>query len=240
MTRQPGIDALRGMAMLAMLAYHAAFDLQHFGWLHANPYADARWISARCVILSSFLLCLGLSLAQRRWQEPTAWQRFAWRWAQIAAAALLVSLGSYLVFPNSFISFGVLHGMALMLPILLLTRGLGRGQWWLALLAVLLWLSWRHPLFDSRWSNWVGLVTHKPITEDYVPLLPWIAVAWAGAALGQVRTNGTPAAAVLALNRLPSPAWLLQLSRWPLSFYLLHQPVLFGLLWLAGLWLRPT
>jgi len=41
------------------------------------------------------------------------------------------------------------------------------------------------PFFDSRLTNWIGLMTHRPATEDYVPVLPWIGVMWWGMAAGQ-------------------------------------------------------
>ena len=83
-----------------------------------------------------------------------------------------------------------------------------------------------HPFFDSRWTNWVGLVTHKPVTEDFVPLLPWLGVMWWGAAAGQwllAHRRGWLAGAVA---RPLAP--LAALGRWPLSFYMLHQPLLIG------------
>lgn len=38
--------------------------------------------------------------------------------------------------------------------------------------------------FNAPWLNWLGLITRKPITEDYVPLLPWMGVMWWGVAAG--------------------------------------------------------
>ena len=55
--------------------------------------------------------------------------------------------------------------------------GLGLGLLGL-LLAVLLPQLVQHPFFDTRLTNWIGLVTHKPITEDFVPVLPWLGVMW--------------------------------------------------------------
>jgi uncharacterized membrane protein len=71
------------------------------------------------------------------------------------------------------------------------------------------------------------------VTEDYVPLLPWLGVMWWGLAAGQW---------LLArrfewiAGRLAAPlAPLAVLGRWSLSFYMLHQPVLIGALmaWMA-------
>lgn len=220
-SRYERLDALRGAWMLWMAGFHFCFDLAWFRLAGWDFYRDPVWTTQRTLILSGFLFWAGLSqgLALAAGQSSRAFWR---RWTQIAAAALLVSLGSWVAFPRSWISFGVLHAFVLLLP--LLRFGVARWPAWalLALALVGAALPWglQHPLFDSRWTNWVGLVTHKPITEDFVPLLPWLAPAMLG---------------LLAARRADwlrgsAPGPLVALGRWPLSFYLLHQPVL-----LAGL-----
>src|SRR5690606_32661908 len=96
-----------------------------------------------------------------------------------------VTAGSALMFPRSFIYFGVLHGMAVMLIIARLTAPWKRWLWPLGALALAMPHAVQDPFFDSRWTNWIGLVTAKPITEDYVPLLPWLGVMWWGLAATQ-------------------------------------------------------
>jgi uncharacterized membrane protein len=91
----------------------------------------------------------------------------------------------------------------------------------LALLAIALPQFVQHPVFDTRWTHWVGLVTHKPVTEDYVPVLPWLGAML----LGFVATRMRP-----QLWQGAAPRPLAVLGRWSLSFYMLHQPVLIGLL----------
>ncbi len=55
------LDTLRGLAIVAMIGYHFCFDLRYFGLLRANLEYDWRWITARTIILSSFLLIAGVS-----------------------------------------------------------------------------------------------------------------------------------------------------------------------------------
>jgi len=112
--RFDALDALRGLAMLWMTGFHFVFDLNHFGWVIQDFYRDPFWTWQRTLIVSLFLLCAGMGQAIAAAQGQS-WQRFWRRWAWVAGAALLVSMGSWLVFPNSFIYFGVLHGLALML-----------------------------------------------------------------------------------------------------------------------------
>nr|WP_260501830.1 heparan-alpha-glucosaminide N-acetyltransferase [Aquabacterium sp. J223] len=220
------LDALRGAAIVWMAAFHLGFDLAHFGLWRQDFYRDPLWTVQRTAIVSLFLFVAGLSLAVARHQGQP-WHRFWRRWAQVAGAALLVSAGSALMFPRSWISFGVLHGIAVMLVLLRLAAPLGRWLWPLGLLALLLPWVVQHPAFDGRWLNWTGLVTRKPVTEDYVPLLPWIGVMAWGLAAGQWllarRRHWLDAALAPAVRPLAV------LGRWSLSFYLLHQPVLIGL-----------
>ena len=231
------LDALRGFALVWMAVFHFCFDLSTYRLLDANFYQDALWTTQRTLILSLFLLCAGAGQAVAT-SQGQSWARFGRRWAQVLGCALLVSLGSWFMFPRSYISFGVLHGMAVMLIVARVSAPLRGWLWPLGLLAVYLPQFIQHPFFDTRLTNWVGLVTHKPITEDYVPVLPWLGVMWWGVAAGRWALAHRPQwlgagdAAATGLRRS-----LVVLGRWSLSYYLLHQPVMIGLL-AAFVWWR--
>jgi uncharacterized membrane protein len=227
--RYDRLDALRGFAIVWMALFHFAFDLNHFGWLTPRQdfYRDPFWTGQRTVIVTLFLLCVGLGQAAAL-DAGQRWPRFWRRWAQIAGCALLVSIGSAWMFPRSWISFGVLHGIAVMIVVARLAAPLGAVLWPLGAACLLLPRFVHDPLFDSRWTNWVGLVTHKPVAEDYVPVLPWLGVVLWGLAAGQwlLRRHRTR-----LVGTLPSPLRpLAALGRWSLTFYMLHQPVLIGVL----------
>jgi len=221
------LDALRAVAIVWMAVFHFCFDLNHFGFTKQNFYVDPFWTLQRSAIVSLFLFVAGVGQAIAL-EQRQPWPRFWRRWAQVAGCAVLVTLGSLWMFPRSYISFGVLHCIAVALLVMRVSGGAGRWLWPMGLAAILLPLFVRSPWFDTRLTNWIGLVTAKPITEDYVPLLPWLGVMWWGLAAGRW---------VLARRRawlggaLPAAlAPLATLGRWSLSFYMLHQPVLIGLL----------
>jgi uncharacterized membrane protein len=228
-SRIEGIDTLRGLAIVAMIAYHFAFDLRFFGLIRADFENDPFWLGARATIVSSFLLLVGVSLVlAREFNVPT--RGFARRVALIALCALAVTIGSYAVFPERFIYFGILHCIAfasvLARPLAgrpLLAMALGT-----AVIAAGLVLS--HPCFDTRANSWIGFNTVKPATEDFVPLFPWLGVVLLGIALGHglVRQDFAP---VAPLARAPQA--LRWLGRHSLVVYMLHQPMLLGLLWLV-------
>lgn len=235
--RLDAIDTLRGVALVWMAAYHFCFDLNNFGFARLDFYRDPFWTLQRTAILSLFLFCAGMGQAVASCRAQP-WSRFWLRWSQIAACAVLVSAGSWWMFPQSYIYFGVLHAMAVMLLLARLTAGW--GAWLLVLIplvmllpygaASLLPLSPWDALFNAPTLNWLGLITRKPVTEDYVPLMPWLGVVWCGVLVGRRWMRETASEpAWQAFGPWSALAWLGRRSLW---VYMLHQPVLLGALWL--------
>jgi uncharacterized membrane protein len=233
-TRFDRLDALRGAAIVWMAVFHFCFDLNHYRLLSPvqNFYADPFWTLQRAVIVTLFMFTAGVSQAVAL-DAGQGWPRFRKRWLQIAGCALLVSAGSALMFPKSWISFGVLHGFAVMLVLARLAAPWRGWLWPLGLLLLLLPHVVQHPFFDTRLTNWIGLVTRKPVTEDFAPVLPWLGVMLWGLAGGQwLLVHRRKALS----GALPAPLQpLAALGRWSLTFYMLHQPLLIGALlaWLA-------
>ena len=229
------LDALRGFAVVWMTLFHFCFDLNQFGYTQQNFYTDIFWTGQRTVIVSLFLFCAGLGQAVAV-QQGQSLQRFWRRWLQVAGCALLVTAGSYWMYPKSFIYFGVLHAIAVMLLVARLTSGWGRWLWLAGGLvfalkfiapyahAAYLGIDFLHaPAF-----NWLGFISRKPVTEDHVPLLPWLGVMWWGMAAGQQLLAQRPQWLKRTVPTAAAPlAWL---GRWSLSWYMLHQPVLIGAL----------
>ncbi|GAA6141068.1 heparan-alpha-glucosaminide N-acetyltransferase [Hydrogenophaga sp. 5NK40-0174] len=233
------IDILRALAMVWMTVYHFCYDLDYFGLIEQDIFGDPFWTTQRTIILGTFLFTAGLSQAVAL-EQGQGWARFWRRWWQVAGAAMLVTLATMVMFPRSFIFFGVLHGIAVMLIVVRLTAHW--GQWlWLAgagCVAAARYAplalensSWRD-LFDGPMLNWLGWVTHKPVTEDYVPLLPWLAAIWWGMAAGQWILRHQPQwLGGQGAGSITSP--LAVMGRWSLTYYLLHQPIMIGCLWLG-------
>ena len=227
------LDALRGLAIGWMVLFHLGFDLNHFGLVpKQNFYTDPLWTVQRTCIVSLFLFCAGVGQAIAL-SQGQGWPRFWRRWSQVAGCALLVTAGSYLMFPRSFITFGVLHGIALMLIVTRLTAGWGRWLWLAGLVAIVLPRVAATPALEGPGFDWIGLVTRKPITEDYVPLLPWLGVMWWGLAAGRWLLAHRPDVLGGRLGAGLHP--FAMAGRWPLSIYMLHQPLFIGILML---WLK--
>ncbi len=227
------LDALRGVAIAWMTVYHFCFDLNHFGWIKQNFYQDPVWTWQRSAIVSMFLLCAGAGQAVALHQGQS-WSRFWRRWAQVAGCALLVSIASYIMYPKSWIYFGVLHGIAVMLIVVRLTAHWGAWLWPLGGLAIAskfianyaVSMSANLQFFNEKGFNILGWVSKLPMTEDYVPIFPWLGVMWWGVAAAQWLLKNRPT--VLTGQLPPAAKWLAFLGTWSLTFYMLHQPVMIG------------
>ncbi len=219
--------------MVWMTLFHFSFDLNHFGYIKQNFLIDPFWTWQRTVILSLFVFTAGVSQAVAVHQGQS-WPRFWQRWWWVAGSALLVSGGSYLMYPNTFIYFGVLHGIAVMLILVRVTAGWGDWLWLLGLLAIatkyiaesVLLMGTSADLFNSIGLNWLGLITAKPVTEDYVPLIPWLGVMWWGMAAGTWVARSRRH--WLTLNPSSTGRALSAMGRHSLIYYLVHQPVMIG------------
>jgi len=225
------VDALRGVAILAMIVYHFSWDLSFLRLIQTDITIEPGWQWFARGIAGSFLVLVGIGLAlahEGRFNRAA----FLRRLAKVAGAALAVTLVTFLAFPESYIFFGILHCITvssiLALPFL-------RAPVWLALTAaaasivlpfVLIGPQWDHP-----WLDWLGLGVRDPVTNDYVPIMPWFGMVLIGVAVGKLMLRSRWRED-LARWRVTGPAGrvLTWAGRQSLPIYLIHQPILLGAL----------
>ena len=232
--RIPALDIARSLALLCMAIYHFTFDLELFGFVESGTVFSQPWRGFAMGIAASFLFLAGVSLVLAH--DPIARMRpFLRRLAIIMGCALVITIATLVVFPAAFIFFGILHSIALAsvvglalrrLPVVVL---LGMGLFVLILPNV-----FRAPLFDQPALLWLGLQTRNPVSNDFVPFFPWFAPFLFGMAAAKWAVG----AGVLArVAQIAQGKWAKALG-WPgrhsLAVYMIHQPVLLGLVWGAS------
>lgn len=232
--RIPLIDWLRGFALVAMAVYHFTWDLGYFGYIDPSTATTGGWRFFARMIASSFLFLAGFSLvlAHARGLRP---KPFMIRLARILAAALVITAGTWFAFPDTFIFFGILHAIAAASVIGLIFLRLPVAAILVAAVAVTAApLYLRAPVFDHPALWWVGLSLHIPRSNDYVPLLPWLAPFLAGMAACRLLLAGKLAEQLAAIGTGVHSRWITLLEkagRHSLAIYLVHQPVLIALLY---------
>ncbi len=222
--RLPLIDAVRGVLLVAMASYHFSWDLANVRLVSWGVAVDPLWRAYAAAIAGGFLLLSGVSfrLAERGGFDPV---RYGIRLLRLALAAVAVSIATYLVFPDAWVFFGILHMMllaSLLAP--LLVRLPDALLILVAAVALVLPHVWWSPVFDGIGWGFLGLAETPPVTYDLVPLFPWIAPYILGLVIGgHLAGRG-------AERPMPHGArWLVGLGRYSLVFYLVHQPLLYGL-----------
>lgn len=223
--RAAALDIVRGVAIAAMVVYHAAWDADFLGLAPAGFFTGWGWDWFRYAILSSFLLLVGVGLVLAHGDGFRA-RRFWRRFALIAACAGLITASSALAFPRHMIVFGVLHGIALSS---LLGLAFLRLPWFvtgLAGAAVIAAGALSFPVFDTPALGWIGFRATPPASRDFVPLVPWFGVVLLGMALARLRR---PLPAKLSEHRPATAAGrgLAFAGRHSLLVYMVHQPILF-------------
>jgi uncharacterized membrane protein len=226
-----------------MITFHFTFDLKAWGspvvkdWALGLP--QLWWEQAPNAIGSSFLALAGASIWLRTQKKPKAaggkplWLSPV---ARVAAAAALVSLGTAVAYPAEPIWFGVLHCIALASLLLLPLRGLRPAAGLAFTAAWLAFGAWAiaKDAGGSPWLHWLLPRTETPVGDHY-PLAPWGGVLWLGYFLAAWLRGAEGWLARFEGRGPPALSWL---GRHSLAIYLLHQPVMIGLLWAAGV-IRP-
>jgi uncharacterized membrane protein len=229
--RLAAVDMARGLAIAQMVVYHFCYDLNHFGWLHATMTREPGWIAWRSAIVAQFLFLVGVSLTLRRGSAAADGTLFTWRWLQIAGCAALVSAGSALIFGPSWIWFGVLHFVVVAQLLVAPLRRLGLPNLPLGAALLVLGTQVQIGAFTPVALSWIGFSPVKPVTEDFVPLMLWIGVVVIGLGAGNIWQESTGRFAERLRTFKGGPLWpVAAIGRWPLTIYMVHQPLLFGVL----------
>jgi len=224
---------VRGVAILLMIVYHFSWDLSFFHLADLRVWEDPAWRWFASIIVTMFLSVTGLAqvLAAERGRTPGVFWR---RLGLIVACAAIVSAATYWIDPASYIFFGILHHIALASVVALIVLPLPSVV--LLGLAVLCFAApyfLTGPPFAVPWLLWLGLNPTPPLSVDYVPFLPWFGMPLLGMAAGRLMIAGGRVPGVLQWRPADPVSRLLHFAgRRSLAIYMLHQPLLFGALYL--------
>ena len=241
------VDILRGLAVIAMIAYHTIWDLVYVHGVEVGDfgaYTQTRFIIQRTIrwsfiILSGFCFQMG--------------KRKLKRGLTVLGGGVIITLVTMVVMPDYPIHLGVLtfigSAMVLCIP---LDRVFRHVPGWLGFgISLLLFLATEHvpegllgqgswtvampqQLYSNYFTAWLGMPSLAFYSSDYVPVIPWLFSFWMGY-FAYSCFKKWDMLQYLSCLRFEPLEWV---GRNALIIYMLHQPVIYGVLYVIFLLIR--
>ena len=208
------LDQIRGFAVFLMIVFHIFYDLSSYGYLKIDFNKDFFWYLFPRVIVFLFLFSVGMSLPLVNLPKIN-WKKYWIRILKISFFALLISISTYIMFPKTWVYFGTLHCIALTSIMALPFLKLPKTSLLIALVLLL-----PSMIFNIN-IPWFTL-GHKSM--DYIAPFPWFGVVTLGIFAYHFNFHKYDTSNFF-LNKPLS-----FLGRYALWIYLVHQPLIFGII----------
>lgn len=213
-TRSLLLDCIRGFTVILMIYFHFNFDLNFFELRDIDIIRAPFWYALPRLIVFLFFFAVGSSLYFAH-HKKIHWNSLLKRQGLLLFWSLIISVVTYIAYPQNWIYFGTLHSIFtitfMSLPFLKYPK--------LSLvLAIALFIP---SIFWDKTIPWIEL-SHS--SWDYISPFPWVGASFLGIF-----------AASRGLYKLPFPnnkmtRALSYLGRHSLFIYITHQPILFGII----------
>lgn len=245
------IDGIRGIAIIAMVIYHALYDINHIfridsSFFGVNIFQIFSYLEP--TFAGVFILLSGVSSRLSHSNLK--------RGLQLAGIAILLTIGTIIYSNvsgnNESIYFGILHFIAAAILLFALLRPLLDKipayvslPLWIVLFAMTfnIWRSYfigipgifkftlPNSIINNQYLFAIGIPNPNPnifSSADYFPLLPWIFIFLIGTVLGvYVKQRRLPEK--FYTTKMPFFAFA---GRNTLLIYIIHQPIIYGILFL--------
>ncbi len=232
------LDSFRGLILISMIAYHTVWDMvyifgENWGWYKSDlAYVWQQSICCSFILLSGFCW----SLSRVKWK----------RGMTVFMAGVVISVVTTLVMPDNRILFGVLTllgscmllmiplecvlkhvrpaiGLIISLVLFFFTRHINDGYWGFG--------DWELVKLPSAWYSspfmtYLGFPEDTFFSADYFSLIPWSFLFIAGYFLYRVFVERK----LLEHLNIGRNKVLEQLGKHSLVVYMLHQPLVYGVL----------
>jgi len=236
------IDLIRGLAITLMVFGHILWDLDYFNLVSMN---NMIYSSLQKIVPPLFFIIVGVGLIvskkkaelKTKEEENKYYTGLIIRGLKIFNLGMILTVISMIFFPDRVIMFGVLHciGITIILSVPFLKYR--NYNFLFGMLILFAWTIFGQLHIENPTYFHLALGLHQAnfwrFTIDYFPLIPWFGVTLLGITIGDWLYCGDR-----RMFRMPDlskykPAkifsWIGQHS---LSIYLLHQPVIAGVLYL--------
>ena len=221
------LDALRGVCILCVIVVHFLFDLSFFGGLDLTLPAWYVFIQeyggAIFVVLSGVCVTLGSKSVRRG--------------LIVFACGMLITAVTYGMYrlgmsgADVVVKFGVLHLLGVCMLVYPAFKKLPPAALTvLGLVIAITGYAIRGVVVPQRWLFPLGLTYEGFTSSDYFPLFPQLGYFLIGAAIGKTAYREKRTFLPGAFQQTPVARFFCWCGRQSLFIYLLHQPIVYGLL----------
>ena len=221
------LDALRGVCILCVIVVHFLFDLSFFGGLDLTLPAWYVFLQeyggAIFVVLSGVCVTLGSKSVRRG--------------LIVFACGMLITAVTYGMYrlgmsgADVVVKFGVLHLLGVCMLVYPAFKKLPPAA--LALLGLAIAITGyaiRGVVVPQHWLFPLGLTYEGFTSSDYFPLFPQLGYFLIGAAIGKTAYREKKTLLPGAFQKTGIARFFCWCGRQSLFIYLLHQPIVYGLL----------
>jgi len=228
-----GLDIFRGWAIVMMIIFHFSYDLNYFAFIHIDITRDWFWVHFRYVIVSIFMLAVGMSLRivhHPRLRSKSVLKRII----ILGGASLIVTVVTYYQFPRAWVYFGILH--LILLSSIVALPFVNHPRYALIASILIFVLSY----YDLTYQPQLFEILKKPLhlpqyTVDLARFFPWFGAVLLGIYIASIQFFKTFFNLSIFSDSCRANKILAFLGRHALIIYLLHLPILFELVNLTRL-----
>ncbi len=224
------IDFLRGLAIVLMVIFNYSFALKYLN-IHLLTTGELYWWVFPRFIASMFIFIVGVSIVLS--SPKKNYIKYLNRGLKLFFLGILITIATFLYVPQDTIWFGILHfiGLSVILGPLFL-KASERVLLLSALVSMLTGYYLNSFTFDFPWLLWLGFIPMGFSTLDYFPFFPWFSLVLVGMFFGRVMYKDKKQ---FKPKMFRGSSILSFMGRHSLLIYVLHQPILLGLLYVMGI-----
>jgi len=211
-----------------MVVFHFSFDLNNFHYVDFDLKHGGFWRYFRFLIVSMFVFSAGVSLYLAH-KERINFTKVKKRVLILGGASILVSIGSYTQFPNTWIYFGILHFFLFASIAGLLFLRLPKISLFLGVAII---AGYNFHFLNMHWLfHILQEPLHLPVryTEDLANVVPWFGVFLLGISFANFGLHYKIFDNKFFNSKNKISESLSFLGKHSLLIYLIHQPILFSI-----------
>lgn len=219
------IDVIRGFCVIIIVIYHFLFDLAIFGFIPTSIIENLNNSFFTNLIAGTFIVICGISCYLSHNNQK--------RGLKLAILALIITITTYIYNSNFYIVWGIIHFLSF--SVLTFNQNLFekfKFNNFFPLILSILFIIFKQTIstmrFDISGLSIFGFTSNSFNSLDYFPIFPWLFLFYIGVYLGKELKNGNFSDFVYTFNI----KFLSSIGKKSLLIYLLHQPILYGLIFI--------